>query len=417
MAKATDKQFVPVFVGSTYQDLQEYRASVREAIHRLEAIVRGMEYFGAKPGSPKDECLKVVQSCKVYVGIFAMRYGSIDEETEKSLTHLEYEEACRLKLPILIYLIDEENQPILPKFVEVGENAEKLKALKVELKRKHIVNFFSTPEDLANRISQDLPTILGENISLSNAEQAAFFAEYGSQIEQILHKGFGGIDNRLKRLEFLHDCSKPLMGATAILTLRQECTVEDLGHFRFMVEVFNMHEDAPYPGLWIAGRDAYPERHSQGKSGKYIGVQSLAWSRNPDEEIQNTQFSMFSISTNQLDAGAHLHKRGPYRTLKDLDGRRMSIYVTKPLFDLTAGIYFIANDYIIAGADAEYFIPLDVSPLMVWPEPLSEVEKQVPWVVVTLKIVDPPEWMNPELARTGWNLEFSTYTPQKYAAQ
>lgn len=156
------KQHVPVFVGSTYEDLKEYRTAVREALHRLETIVRGMEYFGSKPGTPKDECLKTVQACKVYVGIFAMRYGSIDDVSSKSMTHLEYDEAQRLSLPILIYIIDEENQPILPKFVETGENARMLQELKEELKKKYVVSFFTTPDDLAKRISQDLPPILKE---------------------------------------------------------------------------------------------------------------------------------------------------------------------------------------------------------------------------------------------------------------
>ena len=154
------KQHIPVFVGSTYEDLTEYRNAVREALHRLETIVRGMEYFGSKPGSPKDECLKAVASCRLYIGIFAMRYGSIDEETGKSMTHLEFEEACRLKLPSLIYIIDEEKQPVLPKFVETGPNAERLQALKAELKKKYVVSFFTTPDDLAKRVTQDLPPLL-----------------------------------------------------------------------------------------------------------------------------------------------------------------------------------------------------------------------------------------------------------------
>ncbi len=154
------KQYVPIFVSSTHQDLKDYRTAVREALHRLEIIVRGMEYFGSKPDSPKDECLKAVKSCHVYIGIFAMRYGSIDEETGKSMTHLEYEEAQRLGLLTLIYLIDEENQPVLPKFVDIGENARKLADLKAELKQRLTVSFFTTPEDLAKRISQDLPPIL-----------------------------------------------------------------------------------------------------------------------------------------------------------------------------------------------------------------------------------------------------------------
>jgi len=250
-------------------------------------------------------------------------------------------------------------------------------------------------------------------IPLSEAEQAAFFAEYGSQIESLLHKGFGAVDERLKRIEFFHDCSKPLMVGSVVLTLKRECTPEDLDHFRFMAEILNMHEPDPPPGLWIAGREAYSVWHSNGSSQKLIGVKSLAWSRNPDEDIQNTIFGTSAITANQLEAGCHLHKRGPYKTLGDLDQRHMSIYVTKPLFDLTAGIFVIANDYIIAGADAEYFTPLNIGPLVDWPEPLSETEAQVPWITVMLKIMNPPEWMNPELARTGWDLTFSKYTPEK----
>jgi len=163
MAKlGQQKQHVPVFLGSTYEDLQEYRTAVREALHKIETIVRCMEYFGSKPGSPKDVCLEAVQSCKAYIGIFAMQYGSIDEKTGKSITHLEYEEASRLGLPILVYLIDEQKQPVLPKYVETGEKAKLLQKLKMELKKKYTVSFFTTPEDLAKRVAQDLPPILDE---------------------------------------------------------------------------------------------------------------------------------------------------------------------------------------------------------------------------------------------------------------
>lgn len=150
---------VPVFVGSTYSDLIAHRSAVREALHRLETVVRGMEYFGALPDTPKAECLRIVRGCRFYVGIYAMRYGSVDPETGKSLTQLEYEEAQRTGLPSLIYLLDEERQPVLPKHVEFGQAAEKLLEFKRSLKAKHVVSFFTTPEDLAVRVSQDLPAL------------------------------------------------------------------------------------------------------------------------------------------------------------------------------------------------------------------------------------------------------------------
>jgi len=160
------KQHIPIFVSSTYEDLKPYRIAVKETLHQLETIVRGMEYFGSKPGSPVEECLKSVRSCKVYIGIFAMRYGSIDEKMCKSMTQLEYEEAQKIGLPTLIYLIDEENQAVFPKYVDTGETAKKLEELKVELKKRFTVSFFTTPEDLSRRISQDLPEVL-ERIGVS----------------------------------------------------------------------------------------------------------------------------------------------------------------------------------------------------------------------------------------------------------
>lgn len=154
------KSIVPVFVSSTYVDLVAYRASVRDALHRLEAVVRGMEYFGALPDTPRDECLRIVRSCRFYVGVFAMRYGSVDLDSGKSLTQLEYEEAQRLGLPSLIYILDEERQAVLPKHIEFGESAEKLREFKRTLKASHVVSFFTTPEDLAVRVSQDLPALI-----------------------------------------------------------------------------------------------------------------------------------------------------------------------------------------------------------------------------------------------------------------
>lgn len=120
MVIGQQKQYVPIFVGSTFEDLKDYRRAVRDALSQLETIVRGMEYFGSKPGSPIEECLNAVRSCKVYIGIFGMRYGSVPDGYDRSMTHLEYEEAQRQSLPSLVYLIDDQNQPVLPRFVETG---------------------------------------------------------------------------------------------------------------------------------------------------------------------------------------------------------------------------------------------------------------------------------------------------------
>jgi hypothetical protein len=86
-----------------------------------------------------------------------MRYGSIPDGYQRSMIHLEYDEAQRLELPSLIYIIDEENQPILPKYVETGPGAQKLRELKEQLKKRHMVSLFTSPDDLRARILHDVP--------------------------------------------------------------------------------------------------------------------------------------------------------------------------------------------------------------------------------------------------------------------
>ena len=103
--------------------------------------------------------MEVVRSCRLYVGVFGMRCGSVPEGYEKSMTHLEYDEAQKMELPSLIYIL-EDSQPIPAKDVETGPGAEKLRLLKEQLKKRHTVSFFTTPEDLQSRIMHDVPVQL-----------------------------------------------------------------------------------------------------------------------------------------------------------------------------------------------------------------------------------------------------------------
>jgi hypothetical protein len=179
MAQGATKPNIPVFVSSTFTDMQIYRRKVQDALTQLEAIVRGMEQFGSRPGTPVEECLKVVQSCQLYVGVFGMRYGSIPDGHDKSMTHIEYDEAQRLKLPSLIYVLNE-NYPIPPKDFETGLGAERLQALKDQLKKRHTISFFTTPEDLQARIMHDVPAQL-EQMGVEVTDTLAKAEEIGDR--------------------------------------------------------------------------------------------------------------------------------------------------------------------------------------------------------------------------------------------
>ena len=144
-----------IFLSSTYEDLADHRKAVIQALTELGADVRGMEAFGARTAPPKEVCLREVRGCGIYVGVFATRYGTIDQETGKSMTHLEYEEARDHRLDIRVYLPDPD-WAVPTRYVDEGAAAVKLGELKAELRLNHTYAKFTTPEGLAEQVCRDL---------------------------------------------------------------------------------------------------------------------------------------------------------------------------------------------------------------------------------------------------------------------
>lgn len=148
-----------VFISSTFTDLQVHRTALFSALSEVSAKIHGMEFFGARPGAPKEECLAEVRKAHIFGLLLGMRYGSLDDETGLSFTHLEYLESLRLSLPCLVYLMDESRHTVLPKDVDIGEVGVKLKTLKETVSRSHVVSFYDSPEDLRKRFTVDLASL------------------------------------------------------------------------------------------------------------------------------------------------------------------------------------------------------------------------------------------------------------------
>lgn len=122
--------------------------------------VHGMENFGSRTESPLQTCLNEVRSCKIFIAVLGMKCGSIDESLDKSFIEIEYDEAIENRQEILIYLIDEENALITPKFVDIDHNGKRLKVFKELLKKRHTISFFQTPTDLRVKVERDVKRLL-----------------------------------------------------------------------------------------------------------------------------------------------------------------------------------------------------------------------------------------------------------------
>jgi tetratricopeptide (TPR) repeat protein len=154
---------LPVYVSSTWLDLEPERDAVEQAIQRLrETKFVGMEYFGSRDETTRRAPLDDVDRAAergtrgVYVGIFAARYGS-------GITEDEYRRARKLNLPCLIYFKADATIPDDSREKDPAKAA-KLDALKRELRANHLIGpDFKTPDDLAARVTADLHRQLFDN--------------------------------------------------------------------------------------------------------------------------------------------------------------------------------------------------------------------------------------------------------------
>lgn len=64
-----------IFLSSTAEDLAEHRAAVALAVETLGQRSVRMESFGARDGTPLDECRKLAAGADALVVCVAHRYG------------------------------------------------------------------------------------------------------------------------------------------------------------------------------------------------------------------------------------------------------------------------------------------------------------------------------------------------------
>lgn len=150
MSAMSDKDRLVVYISSTAIDLKEYREAIIRAIRKLGHDYMAMEDYRAEGTTALKKCLSDVSESDIYLGIFAWRYGSIPPGQKESITALEYRTAVKSGLPRLIFILDEDFD-WKPRYVDRGENAEKIYNLRKELCETNIVEFFTTPDDLATK--------------------------------------------------------------------------------------------------------------------------------------------------------------------------------------------------------------------------------------------------------------------------
>ncbi|MCB0056021.1 MAG: DUF4062 domain-containing protein, partial [Caldilineaceae bacterium] len=136
-----------VFISSTSLDLAEHRRQVTEACLRMDCLPVGMEQWPAQDADAETACLRQVDGCDLFIGIYAFRYGWQPPRHDVSISELEYDRAKANSIPRLLFFADE-NAPWPPKMVDKGEDGTKLEAFKQRVGGERVGSFFTTPNDL-----------------------------------------------------------------------------------------------------------------------------------------------------------------------------------------------------------------------------------------------------------------------------
>ena len=148
-----------VFLSSTYEDLVLHREKAAHAIERLGQQGVRMKVFGARPLEPTQACFEEIEASEALVGIYAHRYGYIPSGSAKSITEQEFDCAHEKAKPIFCFMV-EEDYPWLPRYVEGEPARAKLHEFKQRVRNITTIDSFTTPEDLAYKVSSSLGRFL-----------------------------------------------------------------------------------------------------------------------------------------------------------------------------------------------------------------------------------------------------------------
>jgi len=148
-----DKRF-QVFVSSTYQDLQEERQEVMQALLELDCIPSGMELFPAANEDQWTLIKKVIDDSDYYMVIIGGRYGSLGPDGI-SYTEMEYQYAINCGKPIIAFLHKSPGDLSANRTEREQESIAKLEEFR-KLAEKKLVKYWTTPSDLGSMVSRSL---------------------------------------------------------------------------------------------------------------------------------------------------------------------------------------------------------------------------------------------------------------------
>jgi hypothetical protein len=153
-----DKRY-QIFVSSTFEDLQDERREVMQALLSLDCIPTGMELFPAADEESWELIKRFIAGCDYYVVIVGGRYGS-KGPTGKSYTEMEYDYAVEARLPVLAFLHKEPGIIPANKTESTEEGKSALKAFREKIEAAKHANYWRVAEGLSGCVAISMSRLM-----------------------------------------------------------------------------------------------------------------------------------------------------------------------------------------------------------------------------------------------------------------
>lgn len=148
-----DKRY-QVFISSTFEDLQEERSEVMQALLELDCIPAGMELFPASNEDQWSLIKRVIDDCDYYILIIGGRYGSCNNEGI-SYTEQEFRYAIETNKPIISFLHKTPGDISNNKSEQDPDKKIKLSKFR-NLAQKKMIKYWSSPQELGSVVSRSM---------------------------------------------------------------------------------------------------------------------------------------------------------------------------------------------------------------------------------------------------------------------